>query len=832
MPPEPEDPDAVPEEIYEEAEPALEEGGVMPEEAAEEYAGEPEENAERAEEYASDQVLQPCPNCAALLDVTDEEPFAQVHCPMCGTLIRARTQLKNFSISEMLGTGGMGAVYKALDVNLNRLVALKVVRKEFSADAEYLAKFEREARITASVNHPHVVKVFSFGSDHGLFYIAMELVDKGSLDDLMSLQGRVAEAQILQVGIQISQGLQAAHNKGLIHRDVKPGNILFAEAHTAKMVDFGLALLAAHEAEERGEVWGTPYYVAPEKLAGEPEDFRSDIYSLGGTLFHALAGRPPFEAETASLVALKHIKSKAVSLQAFAPDISCATAFVINRMLHKDPAHRYQTYDELIEHLHYAHAQLLEAGAKPRQKTRVVVESARQQNLMGVLTLILIVLMLAGGGLVFAFRERLFKKAGAESEMAGGVGAETGAAARYQSARQQIIKGDYAGADNALSALDDQPNLAQPLQNWITLHEGFLALLTGRGPIALVSFKTLATRGIYSDEKPVDQAQGKFFTTIGRLASTPNFVPPSAARDLQGSDCGALGFLILAIKDWELGRFSEASELLHSFLATDPKEPFAWIAEYKPLAEKYAADFAAYEKINVQIKEAKTPPERAAALEALQQLSAGAPGKMAEQLATQIKTLTKKFFDLDKSEVSQLQHDTQIWNEANAKFVTARARYEFRDGLAAVQGAQVTLGTLVTERAALLKKAQWLDQFKTKLINDINTAGYPDPIEKKVGGAVLGGVKVASPSQLEVRTPYGFLPIAWVDLPPATIFKMAQYFAQSDPAPLSKADRNWLSGVFAFAFGMTKEGRALTVDAAQTKPEYRDSLALFIDSTP
>ena len=186
------------------------------------------------------------------------------------------------------------------------MVALKVVRKEFSADAEYLAKFEREARITASVNHPHVVKVYSFGSDHGLFYIAMELVDKGSLDDLMNLQGRVAEIEALTVGIQVAQGLQAAHQKGLIHRDVKPGNILFADAQTAKIVDFGLALLAAHEAEERGEVWGTPYYVAPEKLDHQPEDFRSDMYSLGGTLFHAIAGRPPFEADTASMVALKH----------------------------------------------------------------------------------------------------------------------------------------------------------------------------------------------------------------------------------------------------------------------------------------------------------------------------------------------------------------------------------------------------------------------------------------------------------------------------------------------------------------------------------------------
>ncbi len=271
------------------------------------------------------------------------------------------------------------------------------------------AKFEREARITASVNHPHVVKVYSFGSDHGLFYIAMELVDKGSLDDLMNLQGRVAEIQALGVGIQVAQGLQAAHQKGLIHRDVKPGNILFADAQTAKIVDFGLALLAEHEAEERGEVWGTPYYVAPEKLDHQPEDFRSDMYSLGGTLFHAIAGRPPFEADTASMVALKHLKSKAVSLQAFAPDVSSATAYVINRTLNKDPDQRYQSYAELIEHLEYAKAQLIDAADGPRKpRQRVVVEGASQQKAAGIITLVMILVILGVGAGIYLFRDAIF----------------------------------------------------------------------------------------------------------------------------------------------------------------------------------------------------------------------------------------------------------------------------------------------------------------------------------------------------------------------------------------------------------------------------------------
>jgi serine/threonine protein kinase len=245
----------------------------------------------------------------------------------------------------------MGSVYKAVDLNLNREVALKILKKECSANAEERAKLEEEARIIASINHPHVVKVFSFGEDQGQFYLAMELAEKGSLDDLMSLQQRLSEAQVLRVGIQIAEGLDAALEHNLIHRDIKPGNILFADPQTAKLVDFGLAAVINEIAHARGEIWGTPYYIAPEKLDNQPEDFRSDIYSLGGTLFHALAGRPPYEAETASTVALKQLMSQPVSLQTFAPDVSSETAYVINRMLTKDPAERYDQKAELIEHL-------------------------------------------------------------------------------------------------------------------------------------------------------------------------------------------------------------------------------------------------------------------------------------------------------------------------------------------------------------------------------------------------------------------------------------------------------------------------------------------------
>jgi serine/threonine protein kinase len=340
--------------------------------------------------------------------VSDEFPFAQICCPHCGEEVRARRSFNNFDLVELIGEGGMGSVFKAYDRNLGRLVALKVLRREMSARQDERARLEQEARITASVNHPHVVRVYAFGEASGQFYLAMELVEKGSLDELMSVQSRVSEVQALGIGVQIAQGLEAAAEKGLVHRDVKPGNILFADARTAKIVDFGLARVLEEEAGARGEIWGTPYYIAPERLNYESEDFRSDMYSLGGTLFHAIAGRPPFEAESASLVALKQLKSQPVSLEAFAPDVAPETAYVINRMLEKNPSDRYASYPELVEHLEFARAKVMEnAGRSGGGKREVVkVETNRTKAYIALISIVTALLLLGVAVWLFLASER------------------------------------------------------------------------------------------------------------------------------------------------------------------------------------------------------------------------------------------------------------------------------------------------------------------------------------------------------------------------------------------------------------------------------------------
>ena len=303
--------------------------------------------------------VQSCPSCGEKVATAGLEPFAKVDCPKCGHQLRVERVFENYVVVEPLGTGGMGSVYKARDTRLNRFVALKLLRKEFAGDAEFTAKLQDEARITASIKHPHVVEVYSVGEDHGQFYVVMELVDGGSLDDRIEDEKRISEMEMLEVGLQVAKGLQAALKAGLIHRDIKPGNILFTDRHTAKIVDFGLALLAAAHAETEGEIWGTPYYVAPERLTNTKETFVSDLYSLGATLFHAVSGHPIFAEETQSAAELKKLKSNPPGLQTRLPEISEETAAVIDRMLRPNPADRQNSYEELIAELQSAHAAAL-----------------------------------------------------------------------------------------------------------------------------------------------------------------------------------------------------------------------------------------------------------------------------------------------------------------------------------------------------------------------------------------------------------------------------------------------------------------------------------------
>lgn len=556
-----------------------------------------------------ERVLEACPACATLMDVTLIQPFTEIHCPSCGQAIRARKQFNNFSILSLLGEGGMGSVFKAMDSTLNRYVALKILKKEISSNPEEQEKLALEAQMTATINHPHVVKVYDFGHALGQFYIAMELVEKGSLDHLMSLQRRVAEVQMLEVGIQIARGLEAALEVGLIHRDIKPGNILFSDPHTAKLVDFGLAIVMDEGAQSRGEIWGTPYYIAPEKLDNQPEDFRSDIYSLGGTIFHALAGRPPYEAETASMVALKQLKSQPVSLQSFAPDVSSETTYVINRMMAKSPDDRYQSYEELVGHLTYAREKLLERIRKPHQpKERVVLETEETRKWSALLSIGILVVILGIGIGIYLKRDVIFPQKAAEVETVRAM-SPADADAALGDAVAAIASGDLDGARGDLRKLASQQSTPQPQRNWAYFYGALASLLAGDNAAALGDLKAVHQAGLYSTA-PDDQVRANFFVETSRVVLDGKAIPASI-RNLYVRSDEAFALLLFGIWDWEAkSAFGDSAGLLKAFLASRTKDE--WLKSLRPVAERYVADWKLIEPIESAFEAGKPPPDAAA----------------------------------------------------------------------------------------------------------------------------------------------------------------------------------------------------------------------------
>ncbi len=301
-----------------------------------------------------------CPGCDAKTFIpSDLPPLASEPCKKCGHAIMMPMQLRQFELRSKVASGGMGTVYRAWDVTLERLVAVKLMKKEFVNDMQALESFYREARACARLNHTNIIHIYTFDEWEGERYLVMELADRGSLDARIEKLHVLPELDVLDVGIKIASALDMALKHDLLHRDIKPGNILFDADHEPKLVDFGLARKADVEQETQDMVWGTPYYVAPEKIKRDPETFLSDMYSLGATLYHAITGYVPFDATTPDEVVVAHVQTPLRPPIEVVPEISQATSDALSRSLAKNPGDRFLSYDEFIMALTAARSQLL-----------------------------------------------------------------------------------------------------------------------------------------------------------------------------------------------------------------------------------------------------------------------------------------------------------------------------------------------------------------------------------------------------------------------------------------------------------------------------------------
>ena len=258
-----------------------------------------------------------------------------------------------YEILEKIGTGGMSDVYKAKCHKLNRLVAVKVLKQEFSENANFVSKFRIEAQAAAGLMHPNIVNVYDVGEENGIHYIVMELVEGITLKRYIEKKARLSYKEAVSIAIQVSMGIEAAHNNHIIHRDIKPQNIIISREGKVKVTDFGIAK-AATSNTITSNVMGSVHYTSPEQARGGYSDEKSDIYSLGITLFEMLTGRVPFNGETTVAIAIKHIQEEIPSPQEFVPEIPASVEAIVLKCCQKSPDRRYQNMRELLADLKHS----------------------------------------------------------------------------------------------------------------------------------------------------------------------------------------------------------------------------------------------------------------------------------------------------------------------------------------------------------------------------------------------------------------------------------------------------------------------------------------------
>ncbi len=289
---------------------------------------------------------------------------------------------ERYRLLRCIGSGGMAVVYEGVDMLLERRVAIKVLRQRFASDPEFLERFQREARAAANLDHPNIVTVFDVGKDDGRHYIVMEYVDGQDLKTTIRQKGRLSVAETLDIVTQVAAGVGHAHEAGVIHRDIKPQNVLLTKAGRAKVVDFGIArALSESGLTDSDTVWGSPIYFAPEQAAGDPPTPASDVYSIGVVMYEMLAGLPPFQADNPTALAMKHLREEPPPLDVHNPQVPPRLDWIVRKLLSKEPSARYRTAEQLHHILEEYRLQVEQpTGWQPAVVSPAAPDSAQQRS--------------------------------------------------------------------------------------------------------------------------------------------------------------------------------------------------------------------------------------------------------------------------------------------------------------------------------------------------------------------------------------------------------------------------------------------------------------------
>ena len=539
-------------------------------------------------------TYEPCEGCTELLDVTSFGPFETAICPHCSVETHVKRNFGTYRLEQRFAVGGMSIIFVGHDTTLDRKVAIKVLNEEYCNDETRIQAFENEARLTAQVSHPNVVKVYAVGRAYGRFYLVMELLEDRSFERIMSKRGAIPEKEVLEIATQVASGLQAAKKAGMIHRDVKPGNILIEKEGRARLVDFGLALITQDGHAQAEEVWATPFYVPPEALERGIEDFRSDIYAFGATLYHALAGRPPFETTSTSNSLLRKAKQTIPRLCQVADWVTPSTGEVIDRMMAYKPEHRWSSYNEVIQALENAHRNIGQTSPTP-----VHSETRRKRRKSGSS----IGIILALGLIVLTTTLALWKPweksptttppiTTDNSENLPTIFDPTASAdphliKAWQSARHAIDQNDFKKATQRFRDLSKNQTLPNASRAWAALEGAAAAFLNGspRKARDLAGQAATLLKGTHQKEPDL-----KKLHNTGKLLHHIQPPSPQDAPKKPKTILNAMRTFTIALKLWEQSQWEDALPLFASVRSAPLPERFDWFHRYQALADTYLAD--------------------------------------------------------------------------------------------------------------------------------------------------------------------------------------------------------------------------------------------------
>jgi tRNA A-37 threonylcarbamoyl transferase component Bud32 len=770
------------------------------------------------------QYLSQCPSCKEQIDVTALEPFAKIQCPKCRESVRVRRRFDHFSIIRQIGEGGMSRVFEAEDEVLRRRVALKILNRKYSGDLARMAQFQQEALTTARVTHPNVIKLYSVGFDQGHFFIAMELVTGGSLEQKIRREGEVKEKEVLRIGRQVAEGLRAAHRMGLLHRDVKPANILFTEEGTAKVVDFGLALFVQQK-DQSGEIWATPYYVSPEKVIENSEDFRSDLFSLGASMYHALTGQPPHKVKSASLHELRMVKCRRITLHDSPKDYGARTVKVVDQLMAFSPDERPTSYDAAVEEMRIAEA-LLE---------RPFMSLASKRRKFAAVALLALIIAFFSGLVLESTNDEVAKDAKADEaarrSLTGGGVTQTDIAVatkadRFLKARSAVLAGQWDTARPALEMLLTE-GVMQPTMNWTRFFAALCAVAKSDKSRAQDLFRELAADSSTGD------ASAAFFRALGEHYRRDLGTQTNDGMPKEGSPPEAmLGPFVQGMVQWYFGDYRKGAESFQVFLqAASTPSHLSWVNDLRKLAAVYVDDA---ESTTALVKDDGDQAIRdmgsaVAALEGTKaRITTGGDALRAlderlEQLKAKIKNraTTSNASSKMKLALERRTRELKQFTELAESLPAIVRGYSYGSAVEVLQQMKFEspeVKTALEGRLYLYKNAT---AFMDQLFADLSQRGWSGLLKRRESSALTGTVRYASYAELRIQLERGEVSIPLVTVPPEMLLEMAESLKTDVSDSTEVYRREEIMAAFAKINGLDEEAAAISTVLMEENRGFR-----------